>query len=106
MIGYYVYTQNDGVAPGGLQRIREGETNSYSIGSGSYFVRAVDITGLQSEPSNTITIEKEEKRKSYLPKRKTPDDPPDGGSIPPPVTPIPPGDGGNEDDEDPISTGR
>ncbi|AXH99481.1 peptidoglycan glycosyltransferase [Sporosarcina sp. PTS2304] len=50
VIGYYIY--QNGVRIG---TVRDGASRSYTIGYGSYYVRAVDITGLQSAASNTIT---------------------------------------------------
>ncbi|PIC65220.1 peptidoglycan glycosyltransferase [Sporosarcina sp. P13] len=50
VIGYYVY--QNGVRIG---TVRDGASRSYNIGYGSYYVRAVDITGLQSEASNTVS---------------------------------------------------
>ena len=52
VIGYYVY--RDGARIG---TVRESSANSYSIGSGSYTVRAVDITGRLSGSSNAVTVE-------------------------------------------------
>ncbi|MCG3089435.1 transglycosylase domain-containing protein [Sporosarcina cyprini] len=51
VIGYYVYRDNERVAT-----IRDSSSNSYSAGPGSYYVRAVDITGLLSPGSNIVTI--------------------------------------------------
>ncbi|WOV83231.1 transglycosylase domain-containing protein [Sporosarcina jeotgali] len=51
VIGYYVY--NGGTRVG---TIRDGQSLSFPIGSGTYTVRAVDITGLTSAPSNAVTI--------------------------------------------------
>lgn len=50
VIGYYVYKNDAKVGT-----IRDGESKSFTIGDGSYTVRAVDITGLLSAPSNIIT---------------------------------------------------
>ncbi|WP_432352258.1 transglycosylase domain-containing protein [Sporosarcina sp. A2] len=50
VIGYYVY--NGGTRVG---TIRDGQSLSFSIGSGTYTVRAVDITGLTSASSNAVT---------------------------------------------------
>jgi len=52
VIGYYVYKNNAKVGV-----IRDQGSRSFSMGSGSYFVRAVDITGKLSNPSNTIGAE-------------------------------------------------
>ncbi|KXH87166.1 transglycosylase domain-containing protein [Sporosarcina sp. HYO08] len=51
VIGYYVYEGGRKIAT-----IRDGSAHSYTIGAGSYTVRAVDITGLLSAPSNVVTI--------------------------------------------------
>lgn len=56
VIGYYVHSK-DGKKIG---TIRSGQGNSYSIGAGSYYVTAVDITGKQSSPSNTVSLKAEE----------------------------------------------
>lgn len=53
VIGYYVHSK-DGKKIG---TVRSGQGNSYSIGAGSYYVTAVDITGKLSSPSNTIKLE-------------------------------------------------
>lgn len=50
VIGYYIY--QNGVRIG---TVHDGASRSYKVGYGSYYVRAVDITGLLSGPSNTIT---------------------------------------------------
>lgn len=100
VIGYYVYDGNTRVAT-----IRDGEATSYTIGEGSYTVRAVDITGLQSDPSNMVMIEKEEEEETTPPEE--PVEPPNGdGTPPPPVTPpLPPG-GGDEEDDAPAPPGE
>ncbi|WP_243835696.1 transglycosylase domain-containing protein [Sporosarcina pasteurii] len=77
VIGYYVYRNDSKVAT-----VRDGEKKSYTISDGTYTVRAVDITGRLSEPSNAIKIkeaedkekkEKEEKEKEKVnEKDKTP----------------------------------
>ncbi|WP_225941955.1 transglycosylase domain-containing protein [Sporosarcina limicola] len=54
VIGYYIY--RDG---GKIGTVHDASANSYSIGTGSYSVRAVDITGRLSESSNVVTIEAE-----------------------------------------------
>ncbi|MBB4824282.1 penicillin-binding protein [Sporosarcina luteola] len=51
VIGYYVYRDNERVAT-----VRDSAANSYAVGPGSYYVRAVDITGLLSPASNIVTI--------------------------------------------------
>ena len=58
VIGYYVH------AKGGkrVATIRDGQAKSYSIGSGSYYVVAVDITGKLSGPSNTVTAKGNESK--------------------------------------------
>jgi len=53
VIGYYVHSK-DGKKIG---TVRSGQGNSYSIGAGSYYVTAVDITGKLSSPSNTIKLD-------------------------------------------------
>ncbi|MCM3757494.1 transglycosylase domain-containing protein [Sporosarcina aquimarina] len=63
VIGYYVY--NGGKRVG---TIIDGQSLSFPIGSGSYTVRAVDITGLTSAPSNAVTTE------ATTPEPETPDD--------------------------------
>ena len=50
VIGYYIY--QNGVRIG---TVRDGASRSYKVGYGSYYVRAVDITGLLSGASNTVT---------------------------------------------------
>ncbi|PID15447.1 peptidoglycan glycosyltransferase [Sporosarcina sp. P34] len=50
VIGYYIY--QNGVKIG---TVHDGASRSYKVGYGSYYVRAVDITGLLSGPSNTVT---------------------------------------------------
>lgn len=50
VIGYYVY--NGGTRVG---TVRDGQSLSFPIGSGTYTVRAVDITGLTSASSNAVT---------------------------------------------------
>lgn len=49
VIGYYVYRDNAKVGT-----IRDGESMSFPVATGTYTVRAVDITGRLSEPSNPI----------------------------------------------------
>ena len=56
VIGYYVHSK-DGKR---VATIRDGQANSYSTGSGSYYVVAVDITGKLSGPSNTVTAKGKE----------------------------------------------
>ncbi|WP_301109432.1 transglycosylase domain-containing protein [Sporosarcina sp.] len=48
VVGYYIYQNGARIGAVGSG------SRSYSIGSGSYYVRAVDITGLLSGPSNTV----------------------------------------------------
>ncbi len=50
VIGYYVYRDGNKVAT-----IRDGEALAFTITEGAYTVRAVDITGLLSEPSNPVS---------------------------------------------------
>lgn len=82
VIGYYVY--NNGAKIG---VIRDGQSNSFTIGNGSYSVRAVDITGRLSNPSNlieTAVVEDVPPPEEEVPE----DDPPNGGTTtPPPTTP-------------------
>ena len=49
VVGYYIYQNGTRIGAVGSG------SRSYSIGSGSYYVRAVDITGLLSGPSNEVT---------------------------------------------------
>ncbi|MFJ7934803.1 transglycosylase domain-containing protein [Sporosarcina sp. NPDC096371] len=79
VVGYYVY--EDGVK---VAVIRDQSSNSYSMGSGTYTVRAVDITGKLSDYSNVATIE------TMKPSE-------DEEEIQPPVTPPDNGDGNDVD---------
>ncbi|CAM5221884.1 peptidoglycan glycosyltransferase OS=Ureibacillus acetophenoni OX=614649 GN=SAMN05877842_102533 PE=4 SV=1 [Ureibacillus acetophenoni] len=56
VIGYRVYNVTNGERTI-FATIKDGEELQYTIGNGSYMVVAVDITGLESANSNTITIE-------------------------------------------------
>lgn len=56
VIGYYIYKGNSKVGT-----VRDGQSNSFSIGGGSYSVKAVDITGRLSSASNIITAKEEKK---------------------------------------------
>ena len=77
VIGYYVYRDGAKVAT-----IRDGESRSLAISGGTYTVRAVDITGLLSEPSNPIGAEevepeeKEEDKEEDKPNQEEPATPP------------------------------
>lgn len=51
VIGYYVY--NGGTRVG---TVIDGQSQSFPLGNGTYTVRAVDITGLTSGPSNAVVI--------------------------------------------------
>ncbi|MDW0118504.1 transglycosylase domain-containing protein [Sporosarcina thermotolerans] len=55
IIGYYVFQNNTKIAT-----VFDGSANSISVGPGTYHVKAVDITGLLSEASNSITVESPE----------------------------------------------
>ncbi|MCG7335539.1 penicillin-binding protein [Sporosarcina sp. ACRSM] len=52
VIGYYIYEGGSKIGT-----IRDGMSKSLAVGSGSYSVRAVDITGKLSEMSNVVTPE-------------------------------------------------
>ncbi|WP_179392710.1 transglycosylase domain-containing protein [Sporosarcina sp. JAI121] len=80
VIGYYVY--NNGAKIG---TIKDSSSNTFSVGSGSYSVRAVDITGKLSNASNVVTKEADK------PVEEKAETPPPTENIPPPVT-TPPGD--------------
>lgn len=54
VIGYYVYESGTKI-----RTIKDGMPNALSVGSGSYSVRAVDITGKLSEISNTVSFKSE-----------------------------------------------
>jgi len=89
VIGYYVYNNNAKVGV-----IRDQGARSFPIRSGSYTVRAVDITGELSSPSNPIKIEEivvEEEIEEEIapPATETP-------AVPKP--PTSPGDNGNSED--------
>ncbi|MER2089207.1 MAG: transglycosylase domain-containing protein [Sporosarcina sp.] len=79
VIGYYVY--NNGAKIG---TIKDSSSNTFSVGSGSYSVRAVDITGKLSNASNVVT------KKADKPVEEKAETPPPTENIPPPVT-TPPG---------------
>ena len=90
VIGYYVY--NNGAKIG---VIRDQQSNSFTIGSGSYSVRAVDITGRLSNPSNAITTKAapvEEIEEAPVPEIETPTEPDNsnGGTTTPPTPPSTP----------------
>ncbi len=55
VIGYYVY-QGDGNNSKRVGVIHDQQSRAISVGGGTYFVRAVDITGKQSVASNVITV--------------------------------------------------
>lgn len=90
VIGYYVY--QNGVRVG---TIRDGSSLSFNMGSGSYYVRAVDITGLLSGPSNTVTTGPAPAPEPEEPDTSAPpaDQPEDGGAAQPPKQ-----DNGNQND--------
>lgn len=107
VIGYYVY--NGGTRVG---TIIDGQSLSFPIGSGTYTVRAVDITGLTSAPSNAVKTEAE------TPETETPDDSNNGsgdsggdtGTTPPPDSntdnkPKPPANGGGDGKPKPPGNG-
>ncbi|WP_051508786.1 transglycosylase domain-containing protein [Sporosarcina sp. D27] len=95
VIGYYVY--NGGKRVG---TIIDGQSLSFPIGSGSYTVRAVDITGLTSAPSNAVTTEAE------APEPETPDDSTNGsGDSGGDGKPKPPGNGGDDGKPKPPTNG-
>lgn len=107
VIGYYVY--NGGTRVG---TIRDGQSLSFPIGNGSYTVRAVDITGLTSAPSNAVTTVAE------APETTTPDDSNSGsedggdtGTTPPDSNtdgenkPKPPANGGGDGKPKPPANG-
>lgn len=107
VIGYYVY--NGGTRVG---TIRDGQSLSFPIGSGTYSVRAVDITGLTSAPSNAVTT-------AAPPEAQTPSDSTEGsgdsggdaGTAPPDSNtdtgskPTPPANGGNDGKPKPPANG-
>ncbi len=83
VVGYYVYKNGEKVAA-----IPEAAAKSYSVGVGSYYVVAVDITGRLSANSNIVTIEAPE----VVP---VVPEVPEGGVVIPPVSPVvPPTNGG------------
>ncbi|VDG99670.1 Penicillin-binding protein 4 precursor [Lysinibacillus sphaericus] len=107
VIGYYVY--NGGTRVG---TIIDGQSLSFPIGSGTYTVRAVDITGLTSAPSNAVKTEAETSE------TETPDDSNNGsgdsggdtGTTPPPDSntdnkPKPPANGGGDGKPKPPGNG-
>lgn len=51
VIGYYVYENNVKIGT-----VRDDSSNTFSVGTGSYSVKAIDITGRLSNVSNTVTI--------------------------------------------------
>lgn len=51
VIGYYIYRDGNKIGT-----VRDGEALSRTIAEGVYTVRAVDITGLLSGPSNPVTL--------------------------------------------------
>lgn len=77
VIGYYVYRDNERIAT-----IRDGNAHSLSVGPGTYYVRAVDITGMLSDGSNRVTVSSPDP----LPV-ETPDDDEDDNSLPPTTPP-------------------
>ena len=107
VVGYRVYSKSGSK----VGSVKSGGSYSVSVGSGQYFVKAVDVAGKESSPSNTVQVGKaEEKPKPEKPKEDPkppsgdkptdpkppkpdkPDDPPpadDGGGS---------GDGGGGDD--------
>ena len=76
VVGYYIYENGAKIGT-----IRDGSSNSFSIGAGSYSVRAVDITGKLSEVSNVVTIEATQPDEEVI------------DETPPPETTTPPGNG-------------
>jgi penicillin-binding protein len=100
VIGYYVYQNGTKVGT-----IKDMSSNAFTVGPGSYSVRAVDITGKLSNPSNAVAIEESE---SVEVKPETPpveNKPPETPSVEnePPVT-IPPVKDDGKDDENGGST--
>ncbi|MFD1927093.1 transglycosylase domain-containing protein [Sporosarcina siberiensis] len=95
VIGYYVYRVDNG-SSSLVSTITDSDSNSYNIGAGSYFVRAVDITGRQSAPSNIVQIKIEEEVIEVTPpETEEPVNPPVEEIVPPPsseeeVNPTPP----------------
>lgn len=86
VIGYYVYQNGARIGT-----VRDGAARSFTIGTGSYYVRAVDVTGLQSAASNTISTAPAAKPK---PETK----PQTGGGSPPKQETKP--DSGSEDKQE------
>lgn len=78
VIGYYVYDNNVKIGT-----IRDGSSNSFTVGSGSYSVKAVDITGRLSNGSNAVTIAAPEPEEEFIETPPTENVPP---VTPPPVT--------------------
>lgn len=81
VIGYYVYKDNVRIAT-----IVDGSAHSLEVGPGTYYVKAIDITGLQSANSNTITVDSPEPPPTTEPPSDEDDDktppttPPDNGN--------------------------
>ncbi|WP_342535937.1 transglycosylase domain-containing protein [Sporosarcina sp. FSL K6-3508] len=102
VIGYYIY--QNGVRVG---TVRDGESLSYPAGAGSYYVRAVDITGLLSGASNTVTAAPEpepEPEPTPDPDSTTPETKPEeNGGSPAPETDgnVNGGSNNNENKDDP-----
>ncbi|WP_392454086.1 transglycosylase domain-containing protein [Chryseomicrobium aureum] len=68
VVGYYIYQGSTRIAA-----VPQASANRYTLGGfGDYSVRAVDITGKQSAPSNAITRERPEPEPAPTPTPTTP----------------------------------
>jgi penicillin-binding protein len=92
VIGYYVY-ENDVK----IGTIRDDSSNTFTIGNGSYSVKAIDITGRLSNASNTVTTAAPDPEEEVIVTPPT--------ENVPPVTPPPGGEGGTNDGATPPASG-
>ncbi|KAA0966955.1 penicillin-binding protein [Sporosarcina sp. ANT_H38] len=89
VIGYYVYENNVKIGT-----VRDDSSNTFSVGTGSYSVKAIDITGRLSNVSNTVTPASSEPEEEVVEEEviETPTENIPPVTTPPTTTP-PPGNG-------------
>jgi penicillin-binding protein 1B len=95
VVGYRVYSKSGNK----VGSIKSGENYTISVGNGEYFVKAVDVAGKESSPSNTVRVGKAEPK----PEKPKPEPKPPGGDKPTDPKPPepdkpepPPADGGGD----------
>ncbi|XXM71770.1 transglycosylase domain-containing protein [Lysinibacillus sphaericus] len=82
VVGYRVYSKSGSK----VGSVKSGGSYSVSVGNGQYFVKAVDVAGKESSPSNTVQIGKTQEK----PKKPKPKEDPKPPSDDKPTDPKPP----------------